>query len=565
MGHVDVNGVTYSLPDGRPLLSDVSFKVDEGSVTALVGPNGCGKSTLLRLVAAAAKVAASQRAAEDEALTPEIGSISVSGSAAVMGQFIGSIRDDTTVRDLLLSLAPAELQEAAHRLHRAEAVLARRNEEKEQLDFARAVADWGDRGGYEAEVAWEKATTEALGLPMETAGGRLLSSLSGGEQKRLVLVALLASHAEVLLLDEPDNYLDVPGKEWLESELASTRKTVLFVSHDRELLRRSATRVVTLESTAAGSSAWVHGSSYASWHEARAERMERLEELGRRWNDERARLRTYVVEMRQKASYNSDFASKLSNARHRLERFEEAGPPEAVPQPPRLSMRLKGGRSGKRVLTCESVELVGLTESFDLEVIEGERVCCLGPNGTGKSHFLTLLSGGEVDHRGEVRLGARVVPGHFAQTHRHPELVGRKVADVLSRDFDLPLDRAIAALGRYELAAARLQNFETLSGGQQARLQVLMLELSGANLLLLDEPTDNLDVESAEALEAGLEAFEGTVVAVTHDRYFVRRFDRYLLFRSDGRVLETPDPVFDDGREQRAAAVRRAAGRRRSL
>jgi ATPase subunit of ABC transporter with duplicated ATPase domains len=131
------------------------------------------------------------------------------------------------------------------------------------------------------------------------------------------------------------------------------------------------------------------------------------------------------------------------------------------------------------------------------------------------------------------------------------------LSEILWKDCDLPLDKAVPALGRYELAGAREQRYETLSGGQQARFQILLLELSGCTLLLLDEPTDNLDIESAEALEAGLDGFAGTVVAVTHDRYFARTFDRYLLFRSDGRVSETPQPVFDDGRLERAARTRR--------
>ena len=553
MGHVEVNGVAYSLPDGRPLLADVSFQVDHASCTALVGPNGCGKSTLLRMIERAAERSPGSQ------LCPENGSISVEGSLAVMSQFVGRPRDATTVRDLLVSVAPAELRSAGQALDEAHGALQRDDDEAHQLAFARALADWGDLGGYEAEVAWDAATTDALGLAFAEAAGRPVRTLSGGEQKRLLLSALFSSRADLLLLDEPDNYLDVAGKEWLEEMLQATRKTVLFVSHDRELLRRSATRVVTLEWTAAGSTAWVHGASYATYHEARLSRLERLEELGRRWDEEHERLRAYVVAMRQKASYNSDFASKLTNALHRLERFEKAGPPEAVPRPPRLSVRLRGAATGKRAVTCRSLALTGLTHQFDLEVIAGERVCCLGPNGSGKSHFLRLLAGADVAHSGQFALGARVVAGHFAQTHEHEELIGREVSEMLARDFDLSLEGAVASLGRYELAAARRQTFESLSGGQQARLQILMLELSGSTLLLLDEPTDNLDVESAEALEGGLDTFEGTVIAVTHDRFFARQFDRFLLFSGDGSVEETPTPVFSESSRERAAGGRKKA------
>jgi ATPase subunit of ABC transporter with duplicated ATPase domains len=568
VGSIDVNGVSYCLIDGRPLLRNISFSVDEGSVTALVGPNGAGKTTLVGLVAGD--------------LEPDEGSLSVTGQLAVMRQFIGSIRDDTSVRQLLVEVSPPGIREAARMLGAAEDAMIESNGRREQLAYAQALADWGDLGGYEAEVRWDACATEALGLPLSEIGLRPVATLSGGEQKRLVLHALLSGPADVLLLDEPDNFLDVPSKRWLEIRLAETRKTVLLISHDRELLRQAATRVVTLETNPAGCSAWVHGGGFGTYHAARETRQARLEELRKRWDEELAHLKEIIVVYRQKASYNSDFAAKLRSAQHRLDRFVEAGPPEEVPRQQQIAMRLKGGRTGKRALACTALAIDGLTRPFDLEIFYGERVAFLGANGTGKSHFLRLLASGggdasdpgapgtqsvrfegavgqgavaghgvvagdgPVGHEGAAKLGARVQPGHFAQVHDHPELVGRNLTEILRKEFDLPAERAIAALGRYELSRARSQNFETLSGGQQARLQILMLELSGATMLLLDEPTDNLDVESAEALEVGLDGYEGTVLAATHDRYFARTFDRFVLFRADGMVVETDGPVWSE-------------------
>ena len=215
-------------------------------------------------------------------------------------------------------------------------------------------------------------------------------------------------------------------------------------------------------------------------------------------------------------------------------------------------MRLRGGRTGVRAVIAEELELTGLMQPFSLEIFYGERVAVLGSNGAGKSHFLRLLGGEQVRHTGAFRLGARVVPGLFAQTHSHPDWVDRTLVDLLWHgELDRPgvdRGRAMAALRRYELHNQGDQRFGTLSGGQQARFQILLLELSGATLLLLDEPTDNLDVLSAEALEDALEAYDGTVLAVTHDRWFARTFDRFLLFGADGRVVETPEPVFDAGR-----------------
>jgi len=218
------------------------------------------------------------------------------------------------------------------------------------------------------------------------------------------------------------------------------------------------------------------------------------------------------------------------------------------PKEQRVRMRLAGGRTGVRAVTCSGLALTGLTEPFDLEVFFGERVAVLGGNGSGKSHFLRLLAGEAVAHEGSARLGARVVPGHFVQTHHRPDLAGRTLLEILWADCALDPHAAARALSRYELAPAREQRFETLSGGQQARLQILLLELSGATLLLLDEPTDNLDVASAEALEEGLAAYRGTVVAVTHDRWFARSFDRYVVFRGDGAVIESDVPIWDERR-----------------
>ncbi len=215
-------------------------------------------------------------------------------------------------------------------------------------------------------------------------------------------------------------------------------------------------------------------------------------------------------------------------------------------------MRLRGGRTGIRAITCHQLELTGRLKPFDLESFFGERVAVLGSNGSGKSHFLRLLAGEPVTHTGTWKLGARVVPGFFAQTHAHPELQGRTLTGILWDVHARDRGAAMSSLRRYELDRQGDQVFGKLSGGQQARFQILLLELQGATALLLDEPTDNLDLESAEALQDGLEAYEGTVLAVTHDRWFARSFDRYLIFGSDGVVRETPEPVWDEVRVNRA-------------
>ncbi|NML50400.1 ABC-F family ATP-binding cassette domain-containing protein [Streptomyces sp. R302] len=539
MGHVEAAHLEYYLPDGRVLLGDASFRVGEGAVVALVGANGAGKTTLLRMIAGD--------------LQPHGGSVTVSGGLGVMPQFIGSVRDESTVRDLLVSVAHPRIREAAKAVDEAEHLIMTVDDEAAQMRYAQALADWAEVQGYEAETLWDICTTAALGMPYDKAQFRQVRTLSGGEQKRLVLESLLRGTDEVLLLDEPDNYLDVPGKRWLEERLRETRKTVLFISHDRELLSRAAQKIIAVEPGAGGSDVWVHGGGFDTFHEARRERFARFEELKRRWEEKHAQLKKLVVNLRQAAAVSHEMASRYAAAQTRLRKFEEAGPPPEPPREQDIRMRLRGGRTGVRAVTCENLELTGLMKPFSLEIFYGERVAVLGSNGSGKSHFLRLLAGdGSVAHTGLWKLGARVVPGHFAQTHAHPELAGRPLVDILWTEHAKDRGAAMSMLRRYELERQGDQPFDKLSGGQQARFQILLLELAGTTALLLDEPTDNLDLESAEALQDGLESYEGTVLAVTHDRWFAKSFDRYLVFGSDGVVRETTEPVWDERRVERA-------------
>jgi ATPase subunit of ABC transporter with duplicated ATPase domains len=563
VGHVEVAGVRFELPDGRVLLDDVSFRVGDGAKVALVGANGAGKTTLLRIVTGD--------------LAPHAGAVTRSGGLGVMRQMVGQNIapnvESTTVRDLLLSVSPPRVRAAAAAVDAAELVMMDVDDERTQMRYAEALAEWADAGGYEIEVLWDVCTVAALGVPFERAQHRELTTLSGGEQKRLVLEFLLRGPDDVLLLDEPDNFLDVPGKTWLEQRINDSPKTILYISHDRALLDNTATRVVTVELGAAGNTVWTHPAGFSSYHQARRDRFLRFEEMRRRWDEEHAKLKALVLRYRIKAEYNSAMAAQYQAAQTRLRRFTDAGPPQAIPREQQVRMRLKGGRTGKRAVVCEQLELTGLMRPFDLEVWYGERVAVLGSNGSGKSHFLRLLAAGgsdpdvehrpvgevpvtPVEHTGRARLGARVRPGWFVQTHEHPELMGRTLLEILHRGDahrdGMPREPAARALDRYELAYAAEQRFESLSGGQQARFQILLLELSGATLLLLDEPTDNLDVESAVALEEGLDAFEGTVLAVTHDRWFARGFDRFLVYGADGTVFESDGPVWDEGRVQRA-------------
>ncbi len=304
MGHVDVAGVRYELPDGRVLLDDVSFRVGDGAKVALVGANGAGKTTLLRIITGQ--------------VTPHAGAVTRSGGLGVMRQAVGQgLGADPDVADLLMSVSPPRVREAAAEVDRLERLLMEVDDEATQMRYASALSEFGDAGGYDIEVVWDTCCTTALGVGFDKAKYRTLSTLSGGEQKRLVLEYLLTGPDDVLLLDEPDNYLDVPGKIWLEQRIRESPKTLLFISHDRELLANTATRVITIELGAAGNTAWTHPGGFASYHDARRERFLRFEELRRRWDEEHAKLKALVLRYKIKAEYNDGLAAQYKAAQTR--------------------------------------------------------------------------------------------------------------------------------------------------------------------------------------------------------------------------------------------------------
>ena len=541
MGAIEVNGIAYRLPTGRLLFDDVSFRVGEGITAALVGDNGAGKSTLFKIITGV--------------LNADEGSTSVSGGLGVMPQLLtgaakkveendtalASLGLNATVADALKVVSPKRIQEAMKHVEACELAMMEDESEDIQMKYAHALAEYADAGGYDNEILWDVCCQAAVGMEYEKCKFRELKTLSGGQAKRLILEALLRGPDQVLLLDEPDNYLDVPAKNWLEDQLKASSKTILLISHDRTLLTRAADRIITIE----GGTAWVHGKGFGTYYEARQERHERLGELLKRWEDEHQRLKDLVQTLHMQTKSSPAMAPKYRAMQTRLKRFEEAGAPQAPPPPQRLKMKLKGGRTAVRAIVCKDLQLTDLTKPFDMELFYGERVAFLGGNGTGKSHFLRLLGGDEtVRHSGDWKLGSRVVPGWFAQTHDHPEWSRKTLTEILWEEKSLQIAAAVGTLSRYGLGAQSDQLFLTLSGGQQARFQICLLELSGATLLLLDEPTDNLDITSSEALEAALDVFDGTVLTVTHDRWFVQNFDRFFLLDKEGNVKEVQEPVW---------------------
>ena len=522
MGHVVVSRLAYAHPGGEVLFSDVSFRVSPGQHVGLVGANGVGKSTLFGVLTGA--------------LEADEGELSLGGVAGYMPQDVGVSDDERTVRELLLSLAPLAVRTAGEHVERHERELAAGDGDA-GIRLGSAIADWSALGGYELEGQWDASCRRIVRASFADVADRAAVSLSGGERKQLVLDVLFASDASILLLDEPDNFLDVPAKLALERRISDSKKTVLMISHDREVLSGAVRSIVTLE----GSGAWVHGGSYATYPEARAERQRRLGDAVKRWRDEERRLYRLMKTFKERAKYSSDWAKKANAAETRWRRFADAGPPPAPVVDTQITVRMRGGDSARRVLDFRSLGIAGLLSPFSDEVHFGERIGLIGPNGSGKSQLMRIMADVRSPDEGELVVGPRVSTGFFTQLQRRADLRGHVVIDVvLERVRGGGVQAAMGALARYGLADAARRAYDVLSGGEKARLEVLVLELEGHNLLLLDEPTDNLDIDSSEALEHAMDHFNGTVVAVSHDRAFLRTMDRYLMVLHDGTVLALP-------------------------
>jgi ATPase subunit of ABC transporter with duplicated ATPase domains len=515
-----VSELDYAPPAADSLFFDVSFGVSPGDHAAIVGPNGVGKSTVLRILSGD--------------IDADGGEVSIGGTFLTMSQDVGMGDPSAGLREMLLDVAEPALRAAGKAMVAAEKAM--NDGTDDGMQFAEAITTWGDLGGYELEARWAAAAERSVKTPVQDFATRKVGELSGGERKRLVLDLLLTSGADVLLLDEPDNYLDIPTRVWLEQQIIDCPSTILMVSHDRSLLERVATKIVVLE----GSGCWVHGGSYATFPEAREKRQSLLGDAVKRWDQEERRLFKHMKVMKARAASNFKNATKANAAETRWEKFVAKGPPPPPVPDQQITVALRGADSARRVVNMVDVSIGDLFFPFSDEVHFGERVGLIGPNGTGKTHLLRALAGEIEADEGTIGLGPRTSIGTFSQINDRPDFLGREAVDIV-RERVTEEVKAMKALGRYGLAPHARQEFETLSGGQKARLEILCMELEGHNVLLLDEPTDNLDIESSEALEQALDSFVGTVIAVSHDRTFLEGLDRFVMINDDGAVWSLPD------------------------
>ncbi|MCS6773395.1 MAG: ABC-F family ATP-binding cassette domain-containing protein [Thermoflexales bacterium] len=505
-----ISGVNVSKSFGSvDVFVGLTFSLARGDKVALVGPNGCGKTTLLRILAG-----------EDE---PNSGG-QVHVARGVSRGYLAQTaeRSDPRTPWQLAQSALVDLNPLQARLAQLEAALAQPNLDPAETEaLLRAYGEvqhaFEAQGGYTVDARIRRVL-DGLGLP-EPLWHTSISALSGGQRVRAFLAHLLLRSPDVLLLDEPTNHLDTAGVEWLEACLQAWEGTLVVVSHDRYFLDEVCDQVWEMQPSPGGSArlAFYRG-SYTDYVQQRAEQQARAQAEYEAQQALIAKETEYI--RRNLAGQNSAQAKGRLRRLNRIERLERPTQQRA------LTLRLESGtRSGERVLEAHNL-VVGYDRPLlripELLLLRGERVAVVGPNGIGKTTLLKTLLGELPPLAGEVRRGASVRIGYFAQAHEGLDPAHTLLESVLAAQQGLTLSEARAWLGRFLFSGDdHFKPVAVLSGGERGRLALARLALQGANLLLLDEPTNHLDIPSQEALTQALQDYEGTLVFVSHDRYLI--------------------------------------------
>jgi ATP-binding cassette, subfamily F, member 3 len=512
------------------VLAGVSFTLNDGEHVGLIGPNGSGKSTLLRCITG-----------QEQA---DAGSVVFSPREASVGYLAQSFAGHAgqTVAGALAE-AQGELVEAEHALqHAAERLTASPDGGAAMTSYAEALASFEALGGYDRE---HRAASVLQGLGLADVGqNTLVASLSGGQKTRLGLALLLLREPDLLLLDEPTNHLDVEALEWLEGFVQNYPGAALVVSHDREFLERTVTRVLYLDPESRQLRSYPGNySDFAEArereHEAHAEAWRRQQEYVGRVERDIGRLKGEALAVERSTTPRQPGVRKLARKKARmakgrerkLERYLESD--ERVEKPRReWWLKLDFGpppASGRAVLRIENVDFgypgrSKLLRDVSLEVAYGDRIALVGPNGAGKTTLLRLIEGSLQPTSGRVRLGASVRLGRLAQEQETLD-PGLTVLDTARRQRPMDESEARSFLHFFLFEGDSVfRRVAECSLGERSRLQLALLVLRGCNLLLLDEPLNHLDIDGREHFEAALEAFEGTVIAVAHDRAFLRSY-----------------------------------------
>ena len=542
-----VQGVSKSF-GMKSVLKDISLTLQQGARMGLIGVNGSGKSTLFRLIAGQ--------------MEPDEGSISLMrGTRVGMLTQEADIQSDLTVREEL-SRVFEPVREMERRLRALEEEMAQKHEDEAELDrlsreYARLTDRFEDAGGYE----WPSRIQGVL-AGLGFARGREdqpASVLSGGEKTRLCLARLLLTQPDLLMLDEPTNHLDLSSIQWLEDTLKKYRGTVLIISHDRYFMNSvcdcmaeiSMRRLVQYE---------------GNYDQFTVKRQADIERQIREYKLQQAEIARQQAIIQRYRMYNREKSIRAAESREkRLEKMERLERP-VDEQHVRFSFEARR-RTGDDVLKVHGLakgfEGRRLFENFDLHLRAGDRVAIIGPNGVGKSTLLNIIARKLKADAGEVEFGANVDLGYYEQhqTGLDPE------KDVLNELWDafprLDLDRVRSVLALFLFTGDDVyKKISMLSGGEKGRVSLCKLMLKRDNLLLLDEPTNHLDMDSREVLEGALEDFDGTILTVSHDRYFINRVaDRIIEMRPDGvkEYLGNYDDYLEKKRREEAGLEEAAA------
>lgn len=526
---LQANGIGYA-HGGHQIFENVSFEIKAGDRFALLGPNGAGKSTLFRILAGE--------------LLPQRGSVTQR-----RGVRIGYLHQETSIdpeMTVLETVALAAGDPDALDLHltRLELRMA------EPLDDMQLTAVMDEYAETLARL--ESVRDDRIPLPgaeilaglrvPEPDWGKPVGQLSGGEKKIVALAGLLAAQPDVLLLDEPDNHLDLEAKTWLERLLAKATGAVATITHDRYFVDRISNRIFEL---AHGQITVYHG-NYSYYRAERQSRHDRATELRELQEREFRKLKASAEQLTQWARQNPKFAPRAENMRRKLEeeriRLEETRIPQLDRRP--ANFTFSSERGATIILDARAASFSYphrlIVKPFDLEIRSGERIGLVGPNGAGKTSLLRVLAGRIPPASGTVRLGPAVVLGWYAQEQEHLP-AGQTAIEFIRHLQPYTEQQAISVLGSLQLdREVGLTPIGRLSGGEKARLQIAGLILGGANFLVLDEPTNNLDLQAIEALETALEAFTGTILTVSHDRYFLERICTRTLELIDGNLRDFP-------------------------
>ena len=521
MVDISVKNVNKFFVIGENLLEDLSFDIQEGERVAILGRNGCGKTTLFKI------------------LTGEMdydgGEVYVNPNKKLgLISQIPRFPAGYTVEDVLRS-AFTELTSAKRKMEALEQAMAQGATAEQLREYDALVNRFQSGGGYDMDVDVDKICN-GLGI---TAAQRPqeFDSLSGGEKTRINLARLLLEKTDILLLDEPTNHLDLNSVEWLESYIKSFKGTVLIISHDRYFIDQVAQRVIEITD---GHAEFYTG-NYSFYME---EKQARFDLQLKQYEQEQAKLKQlgYTVErMKGWGINNRTLYRRAMSIQHRMERIQKTKRPKTE-----KTMKASFGEkdfSGDVVFKMKNVsKSYGdrvLFSDVNLNVEGGERIALLGDNGTGKSTFLKCLLG-EEDCGGRIQFGPTVKWGYLPQIIRfdHPE---RSLYDTMLYEKNLTPQMARDRLGAFLFQGEDVfKTVGTLSGGEQSRLRLCMLMDEKINLLILDEPTNHLDIASREWVEAAIEEFEGVLLFVSHDRYFIEKFAERIWLLENGAIRDFP-------------------------